>query len=74
MNTKSVSCLLQTKAELRERDSSEYGFACLPTMLRPESRGSITLRSTDPFDYPIIKPNYLDKQEDIEVLIRGEKY
>uniref|UniRef100_A0A0B7BFL3 Glucose-methanol-choline oxidoreductase N-terminal domain-containing protein n=1 Tax=Arion vulgaris TaxID=1028688 RepID=A0A0B7BFL3_9EUPU len=60
-----------TKAELSERNSMEYGFTCLPNLLRPESRGSITLRSSDPFDYPIIKANYLEKQEDIEVLIRG---
>lgn len=66
-----VNLFVQTKAELHHRDSFKYGFVCLPTLLRPESKGSITLRSTDPFDYPVIRANYLDKQEDMELLIRG---
>ncbi|CAG5127512.1 unnamed protein product, partial [Candidula unifasciata] len=60
-----------TKAELRHRNSMQYGLVCLPTLLRPESKGSITLRSNDPFEYPVIRANYLDKQEDLELLIRG---
>ncbi|TDL26596.1 GMC oxidoreductase [Rickenella mellea] len=40
-------------------------------LLRPESTGSITLKSADPFDPPIIDPNYLSTQNDIAVLARG---
>ncbi|XP_059159190.1 alcohol dehydrogenase [acceptor]-like [Physella acuta] len=57
--------------QMTPRNSEKYGFMCLPSLLRPESRGKITLRSSDPFDYPIIVPNYLDKQEDVDLLIRG---
>ncbi|CAG5118946.1 unnamed protein product [Candidula unifasciata] len=60
-----------TMAELADRSRGDYGFSCFPILLRPESRGNITLTSRDPFDYPIIQANYLDKQEDIETLIRG---
>ncbi|CAG5124865.1 unnamed protein product, partial [Candidula unifasciata] len=61
----------KTKAELVDRNRGDYGFTCLPVGLRPESRGNITLRSVNPFDYPIIQANYLDKQADIDTLIRG---
>ncbi|XP_053404916.1 glucose dehydrogenase [FAD, quinone]-like [Mercenaria mercenaria] len=49
------------------------GFALIPILLHPKSRGTITLKSTDPFDYPNIDPNYLDNVEDIEVLKRAIK-
>ena len=46
----------------------------LATLIRPKSRGSIMLRSNDPTEYPIIDPNYLAEDEDIETLIRGLKF
>jgi len=47
------------------------GVTVMPTLLRPKSRGSITLKSRDPFDLPIINPNYLDHNDDVETLIAG---
>ena len=35
--------------------------------LRPKSRGYVHLRSADPFDSPIIKPNYLSDPDDRQV-------
>ena len=43
----------------------------LPTLVRPKSRGSIKLRSSDPFDHPIIEPNYLSDQGDVDTLVAG---
>ena len=40
------------------------GFTVHACQLRPESRGTISLRSADPFDAPLIDPNYLDTEED----------
>ncbi|KAF8604058.1 GMC oxidoreductase [Ceratobasidium sp. AG-I] len=40
-------------------------------VLRPTSLGRVTLRSNDPFDAPIIDPNYLSTQHDVDVLVRG---
>ncbi|KEP49227.1 GMC oxidoreductase [Rhizoctonia solani 123E] len=39
--------------------------------LRPTCTGKITLRSNDPFDPPVIDPNYLGTQHDVDVLVRG---
>ncbi len=40
------------------------GFTVHACQLRPESRGRIALRSADPFDHPMIDPNYLATEED----------
>lgn len=40
-------------------------------LLKPKSRGSIELRSNDPFEKPIIRGNYLSAREDVETMIRG---
>ncbi|KAG8682545.1 hypothetical protein FRC11_014731 [Ceratobasidium sp. 423] len=39
--------------------------------LRPTSIGKITLRGNNPFDSPVIDPNYLSTQHDVDVLVRG---
>ncbi|GJJ09788.1 hypothetical protein Clacol_004012 [Clathrus columnatus] len=39
--------------------------------LRPQSRGKISLKSSNPFDPPIIDPHYLEKHNDVAVLVRG---
>lgn len=44
-----------------------------PVLSRPKSRGFIKLRSSDPFDHPIIQPNYLDDPRDMESLVAGIK-
>ena len=48
-----------------------HGFAFWPALLRPESRGYLTLRSSDPFTPPLIEPNYLACGADIDVLEQG---
>jgi len=49
------------------------GFSILPTLLRPKSRGYVSLRSNNPFDFPIIQPNFLSEESDKEVLIVSGK-
>jgi len=41
--------------------------------LRPTSRGSVHLRSADPFAAPVISPNYLDTEEDRQVAVDALK-
>ena len=38
---------------------------------RPESRGHVRIRSNDPFEAPIIAPNYYSSQKDINIAIAG---
>ena len=43
-------------------------------LLRPKSRGVIKLWSDDPFDYPLIYPNYLNHPDDVATLLEGIKF
>uniref|UniRef100_A0A0B7ANQ3 Glucose-methanol-choline oxidoreductase N-terminal domain-containing protein n=1 Tax=Arion vulgaris TaxID=1028688 RepID=A0A0B7ANQ3_9EUPU len=61
-------------SDFRHRSTHKDYFECEPALLRPQSRGTIKLRSIDPFDYPIIDPDYLHAQEDVDLLVRGIKY
>ena len=49
------------------------GFSVHVCQLRPESRGSVGLRSADPSDDPTISPNYLAAEEDRRALREGVK-
>ncbi len=40
-------------------------------LLNPKSMGTIRLRSINPLDHPMIQPNYLDKREDAQTMLRG---
>jgi choline dehydrogenase len=40
---------------------------------RPTSQGWLKLRSADPDDYPVIQPNYLSTQQDIDEAMAGNR-
>lgn len=42
--------------------------------LRPESRGSIMIRSADPLESPLIRPNFLATEEDRRILVGLFRY
>ncbi|WP_228392820.1 GMC family oxidoreductase [Pseudomonas helleri] len=46
-----------------------FGFTVNSTFLRPLSRGSVTLRSNDPEDLPLVDPNYLSDPHDRKMAI-----
>ncbi len=48
-----------------------HGFSCHACVLRPESRGTVRLASTDAAAAPLIDPNFLDDDRDIAVLRAG---
>lgn len=49
----------------------EHGFQMHVCQLRPESRGTISLKSADPRAHPAIDPNYLSAPADVETLLAG---
>nr|CAD7589266.1 unnamed protein product [Timema genevievae] len=46
----------------------------VPTLLRPRSRGELTLKSSDAMEPPSIKANYLQHQEDVDYLIEAIRF
>ena len=51
----------------------EHCFSNHVCVLRPESRGYIALKSLDPNMQPLIQPNYLSVQKDLDVMVKGVK-
>jgi choline dehydrogenase len=45
------------------------GYGILVILLRPESKGYITLRSNNPLDAPVIEPCFFSDKRDLEVLL-----
>jgi choline dehydrogenase len=45
-----------------------HAFGLHMCALRPESRGFVALKSTDPLDAPLIQPNYLSSPNDLRTL------
>ncbi|MBL4855011.1 MAG: choline dehydrogenase [Robiginitomaculum sp.] len=50
-----------------------HGYSCHVCVLRPKSRGTVKLASSDPFAAPLIDPAFLENDEDMEVLLKGVK-
>jgi choline dehydrogenase-like flavoprotein len=50
------------------------GLVILPTLLRPKSRGTIRLASSNPHDHPIIDPHYQEDPQDLETIMAGLRY
>ncbi|GIY76535.1 glucose dehydrogenase [Caerostris darwini] len=43
-------------------------FLFFPCVLRPKSRGTIRLKSTNPLEHPLIDPNMFEVEEDLDLL------
>ncbi|KAI4500454.1 hypothetical protein M0802_004416 [Mischocyttarus mexicanus] len=69
--------ILQISDEFYNNVFAEYknasGFTMAPVLLTPKSRGRVSLKSTDPSDSPAIETNYLDDEDDVNVLINAVK-
>jgi choline dehydrogenase-like flavoprotein len=50
-----------------------HGYSCHVCLLRPKSRGRLSLASADPNAAPLIDPNFLSEEDDLKRLTRGFK-
>ncbi len=51
--------------------SMRPGFVLHICHLRPESRGTVTLKDANPFSDPLIQPNYFEKEKELKALVKG---
>jgi choline dehydrogenase len=62
-------------AESKPPKLGKYGYnTILVQAVRPKSTGSITLVNRDARTSPLVDPNYLDSDEDVEMLRKGISY
>ncbi|HEY1722148.1 MAG TPA: GMC family oxidoreductase N-terminal domain-containing protein [Magnetospirillaceae bacterium] len=66
-------CGLLSTDELGRGLHSFNGITLSVCTLHPESRGSVTLKSADPFQAPAIRLNYLTAQKDRETIVGAVK-
>ena len=50
-----------------------HAFSLGPTMIRPRSKGRVSLRSTNPLDAPMIQANYFSDRRDLNATLEGVK-
>jgi len=50
-----------------------HGYGLSIMVLRPKSRGAVTIRSADPSASPVIDPHFLEDAQDMELLLNGVK-
>jgi len=48
-----------------------HGFSCHVSVMRPFSRGEVSLGSRDPRAPPLIDPKFFDDERDFELLVKG---
>jgi choline dehydrogenase len=59
--------------DVKELQPTE-GVTLTPCVTRPKSRGSVTLRSADPRDPPLVDCNFFGEPEDLRLQIAGVKF
>jgi choline dehydrogenase len=50
------------------------GFTLVYYPMRPTSRGTVEIKSPDPFEPPALRPNYLDTDYDRRIMVEGAKF
>jgi choline dehydrogenase-like flavoprotein len=50
-----------------------HGFSCHVCLLRPKSRGLVTLKSKEATAPPVIDPKFYDDPDDLETMVKGFK-
>jgi choline dehydrogenase len=84
VNWSAGGAFIKTQPELNIPDIQLYvtpgdenngeDFFIVLSLLHPKDRGSIRLRSPNPFDYPVFQPNYLERTEDQRCFVDGVKF
>ncbi|MDP1775341.1 MAG: GMC oxidoreductase, partial [Moraxellaceae bacterium] len=52
---------------------SGHGFSCHVCLLRPQSRGRVSLKDSNPLSAPVIDPQFLSHPDDMKGLVAGYK-
>ena len=84
VNQTAAGAFVKTRPEVELPDMQLYAavnagtdtladFGVYLSIMRPKDRGTLVLRSSNPFDYPVLQPNYLAREVDLQAFIDGVK-
>jgi choline dehydrogenase len=51
-----------------------FGLTITTVVVKPKSRGTVRLRSADPADMPLISPNLLSDERDMQAMVDGQRF
>ncbi|MEX0276948.1 MAG: GMC family oxidoreductase [Ruegeria sp.] len=52
----------------------DFGLTVTTVVVKPKSRGQVRLRSADPKAMPVVSPNLLQHEDDMQEMIRGQRF
>lgn len=52
----------------------DYGVTITTVLVKPKSRGSVELRSSNPEDMPLVSPKLLQHPDDLKVMVEGQRF
>ncbi|WP_170442252.1 GMC family oxidoreductase [Ruegeria arenilitoris] len=52
----------------------DFGLTVTTVVVKPKSRGEVRLRSADPDAMPVVSPNLLKHEDDMQEMIRGQRF
>ena len=68
-------CVPKVQLDKNVKDIGQFdGITLNSVLMRPKSRGEIKLKSSDPYDMPLLNPNYLSHDDDKRLQIAAFKY
>ncbi|MEY8141175.1 GMC family oxidoreductase [Falsihalocynthiibacter sp. CO-5D18] len=66
--------IMYLNAEQLKDIKEDYGVSIQTVLLKPHSTGTVQLASADAADMPLVDPNFLSDQRDIDEMIKGLRY
>ena len=60
--------------DLKRIFSENYGVTITTVLCKPKSRGWVRLQSSDPNKLPLVSPNLLNHEDDLNEIVRGQRF
>ena len=60
--------------DTRNTMEDTYGLTITTVVVKPKSRGYVRLRSADPADMPLVSPNLLKDERDMQAMVAGQRF
>ena len=66
--------IIYVDRDMRHLIQDTYGLTITTVVVKPESRGTVRLRSADPAAMPLVSPNLLKDERDMQAMVAGQRF